>query len=504
MFFNKAEYLDKVRGAWLGKTAGGTLGAPFECTLHGRGMHQVEFYLQKDLKTNPVPNDDLDLQLVWLCAAERHGIYQLTPQLLGEYWINHIIGPWNEYAVCRQNIANGFTPPLSGILNNPKWGSSNGAWIRSEIWALLFPGHPEETVKFAWMDSCADHFGEGIYAEVFTCAVESAAFVESEVPRLIEIGLSFIPRECQTAALIRVAVQAWEKGHSLAEAREQVVSANTLGWFQAPGNLAFMVLGLLFGQGDQGKTLCNAVNCGDDTDCTAATAGAIFGIIHGAAALPAEWIEPLGETIVTCSENPFGLGRGVPHTITELTERTWRLAQEARINNRHLAEIGNGTTVVSSEEMAKLVADSPHFVCGLSSLRLVQALPFGELTVEYSRIPEVEEGEIFLLRAGVQNTLCGGSTGTVQLTWRLPETWSVSPQSAQVMILPAWESETDFSMTVGRFTSPVEYLTLEIRVPGRHDVNIRQIPFQHKNAVRSFSAYPPFRDHWKFFDFYKR
>ena len=188
MYFNYREYLNKVRGAWLGKNAGGVLGAPFE-SMHHEIINGIEFYTQKDLKENPVPNDDLDLQLVWLCAAERNGLYQLTPQILGEYWINHIIGPWNEYTVCRQNIANGFTPPLSGIMNNKRWQNSNGAWIRSEIWALIFPGHPEEAVKFAWMDSCADHAGEGIYAEVFTCALEAAAFVEHDIMKLIELTM---------------------------------------------------------------------------------------------------------------------------------------------------------------------------------------------------------------------------------------------------------------------------------------------------------------------------
>ncbi len=31
---------------------------------------------------------------------------------------------------------------------------SNGAWIRSELWACLFPGEPDEAVPFAWCDAC--------------------------------------------------------------------------------------------------------------------------------------------------------------------------------------------------------------------------------------------------------------------------------------------------------------------------------------------------------------
>jgi hypothetical protein len=60
---------DKVLGCWLGKNIGGTLGAPFECK---RGVFPVEFYTQ-DTHGEPLPNDDLDLQLVWLNAVANTG-----------------------------------------------------------------------------------------------------------------------------------------------------------------------------------------------------------------------------------------------------------------------------------------------------------------------------------------------------------------------------------------------------------------------------------------------
>ena len=53
-------YKDKVRGCWLGKNIGGTLGAPLECI---RGVYDVDYYLH-DLNLGVLPNDDLDLQLI--------------------------------------------------------------------------------------------------------------------------------------------------------------------------------------------------------------------------------------------------------------------------------------------------------------------------------------------------------------------------------------------------------------------------------------------------------
>ena len=63
---------DAVRGCWLGKNIGGTLGAPFEGC---RELQDVTFYVQKDLQGRPEPNDDLDLQLAWLTLAEYYGPY---------------------------------------------------------------------------------------------------------------------------------------------------------------------------------------------------------------------------------------------------------------------------------------------------------------------------------------------------------------------------------------------------------------------------------------------
>lgn len=74
------EYRDKVMGCWAGKNIGGILGAPFESK---RQVNHVDFY-QQDLTMGPPPNDDLDLQIVWLSAIERYG-RQVNASILGEY-----------------------------------------------------------------------------------------------------------------------------------------------------------------------------------------------------------------------------------------------------------------------------------------------------------------------------------------------------------------------------------------------------------------------------------
>lgn len=333
-----SDYKDKMMGCWMGKNIGGVLGAPFEGR---RQVNNVDYYIQ-DLKGNPPPNDDLDLQLVWLNAVERYGRHT-NASILGEYWLSFITPNWVEYGAGKNNLRMGLVPPISGYLENP-YKDSCGCFIRSEIWACLAPGHPEIAVRYAFEDAIVDHSHEGMYGEIFCAAVQSAAFVENDKYKLIDIGLSYIPDNCDVAKGIKTAIESYKSGVSFVEARRNVMMAvpGTFGvqstpikdipkdvpagkpGYDAPSNIGITVIGWLYGEDDFGASLCIANNCGEDTDCTCATLGAILGIIHGAKDIPQKWNEPLGDMITTCCINMLNGGISIPKTVTELTDRVLR------------------------------------------------------------------------------------------------------------------------------------------------------------------------------------
>ena len=156
-------YCSKVKGCYLGKTIGGTLGAPFECY---RGVYEIDDFMQD--VSMPVPNDDVDLQLVWLAAAEREG-RNIDSHVLAEYWETYVSASFSEYGTGKNNFRMGILPPLSGFMRNENH-NSNGAWIRTEIWACLCAGNPALAANYAYYDSCVDHSDEGVYAAVFMAA----------------------------------------------------------------------------------------------------------------------------------------------------------------------------------------------------------------------------------------------------------------------------------------------------------------------------------------------
>jgi ADP-ribosylglycohydrolase len=135
VYINENDFRDKVYACWLGKNIGGTLGMPFEGDTN---IHDINFYT-KLKEGEPAANDDLDLQILWLKAMQENDAH-VDAFTLGEYWLKYVPVNWNEYGIGKANMRLGLKPPVSGEFNNARWKNSNGAWIRSEIWACLFPG----------------------------------------------------------------------------------------------------------------------------------------------------------------------------------------------------------------------------------------------------------------------------------------------------------------------------------------------------------------------------
>jgi len=338
---DRSEYWDRVYACWLGKNIGGTLGAPYEGRKY---VNDLTFY--RPVPTEPLPNDDLDLQLVWLKMLEDRGPDFGLPDFAA-YWKQYLHAyPWNEYGFCMRNLERGLMPPLSGWFEN-YYVDEMGSPIRSEIWACLAPADPQRAAACAWMDSAMDHAGgEGMWGEMFWAAVESAAFVLSDPLTLIRVGLSMIPPSCSIARVIREAVWMWQHGTPWAEARDRIVqiygSAQPCNAIQ---NHGFTVVGWLYGR-DFGDKLCRAVNCGYDTDCTGATLGSLLGILGGTRGIPKEWSDPVGRSIVL---HQFTGACNAPKDLEELTSRTATVAE--RLVSAGSPSVSFGDAAVLPEDL---------------------------------------------------------------------------------------------------------------------------------------------------------
>ena len=390
---------DKVFGCWMGKNAGGTLGAPLEVAFGQLEPYDIWWYPR--LQEGGIPNDDLELQLIWLLALEELGP-DLDASDLAQYWLDYVGYNWDEYGFHKVNLRFGLRPPVSSISNN--WFiDCMGCPIRSEIWACVAPGYPRIAVRYAYEDAIIDHAGgESVFGEFFNTAVQSAAFVISDTPTLLDIGLSYVPESSKTFAAVQAAIQAHAAGVDWKQARRRVLEAAPHYNSQySPVNMAFQVIGWLYGE-DFGDALCKAVNCGYDTDCTGATLGSYLGIVAGNNALPKKWLEPLGTAIATNASwgglrNIDKGTRPLPTNTVELTERT--LAVTQRVLAHHgvsLDSIPTGIDTLKADEgVRKLWRRNPWRLDYRSN-----AIPVG---IEYPKSAAIAPGQVKRLVAHIEN-----------------------------------------------------------------------------------------------------
>jgi ADP-ribosylglycohydrolase len=501
-----ATYRDKVMGCWAGKNIGGVLGAPFEGQ---RKVVNAEFYIQ-DLTQGPPPNDDLDLQIIWLAAVERYG-RNVDASILGEYWLSYVIPNWVEYGTGKANLRAGFQPPLSGLLDNT-YKDSNGCWIRSEIWACLAPGHPDLAARYAYEDAIVDHADEGMYGEIFTASLQSAAFVESDKFKLIEIALSYIPEETSLYRTVRKAMECYEKKVPFLEARKQIhncapgtfgIQSIRLGeiiqegnegletgtpGFDCPENIGFLIAGWLYGEDDFGKSLVLANSCGEDTDCTCATLGATMGIILGASGLPEKWAAPLNDKIATMCIDKTSRGIWVPETVTELTERVIRdmplfLGQEYCdiLDPSGLSiECKDGSALYceSTQDYLYLINGNGiseelpvKDLCALSPYVVRHAFPAFRVMIDYEGSVEFQGGQDKKIKVTVQNSTSMRQQQWAKITIYLPEgVCAVNGSSVELPLnnLHGSKAETEFVIRADTFQGGKMEGIIDVSLEGRH------------------------------------
>ena len=320
--FEDILYRKKVLGCWLGKAVGGTLGM---YTEGKQGPLHLEYY--DPIPTSMLPNDDLDLQVVWACSLAKQADSVVSSRNLAAMWLDHVHFAMDEYGVAVRNLKSRILPPFSGSYDN--WFVNGmGAAIRSEIWACLAPGDPELAAAFAYEDASVDHAGDGIWAEVFLAALEAEAFVQSDIRKLIDRAKALIPSDCSLFRSIENTLGWYEENPSFAFLFSQITQHYRSDNFtDVCINIPIVVAGLLLGNGDFSSTLCSTVNFGEDTDCTTGMVGAILSIINPDC-IEEKWLKPIGRELVVSKEI---VGIQAPETLDAFADLICELRSRVRL-----------------------------------------------------------------------------------------------------------------------------------------------------------------------------
>ena len=183
MILNRDEYRKQVLGCWMGKNIGGTLGAPFEWR---RQVNNVTFYTQ-DSRASRCPTT------TWTSSSCGWSPWRSGPGdrradaggVLAAY-----VGPhWAEYGNAKVNMRSGLLPPLLGHVTITLQRQLRRLHPLGNLGLHCARLPADSPRRYAWRTpSSTTATARGRTRAVFSAALESAAFVESDVARLIDIA----------------------------------------------------------------------------------------------------------------------------------------------------------------------------------------------------------------------------------------------------------------------------------------------------------------------------
>lgn len=351
---------DRIYGAWLARCAGCLLGKPVEgwrtpelhTLLRLTDNYPLSRYLRADVsdeiksqlrapdgscllershayieQVDGMPeDDDTNYTLIGLKLVETYG-RDFTPADVCECWMQNlpILHLCTAERVAYRNMVMGLEAPDTASFCNGyrEW---IGAQIRADLFGYCNPGDPRMAAEMAWRDACISHVKNGIYGEMWVAAMLAEAFVTSDMRQVLQAGLREIPSESRLTQAVEEVLCWKDQGIDWQEAHARIASRwdeyNQHHWCHTISNAQIVSVALLFGELDLEKTLSLAVMPGFDTDCNAATAGSVLGMLLGAKALPEKWIAPLQDTLLSGVDG-FGRVR-----ISDMARRTLALIEQ--------------------------------------------------------------------------------------------------------------------------------------------------------------------------------
>jgi ADP-ribosylglycohydrolase len=340
---------DRILGAWLGRCAGCNLGKPVE----GWGSRaKLREYLDQARAfplddyvpvLDPMPegftfhpswpdavrgrvagmarDDDTDYTMLGLKILETYG-RGYTSSDVGSEWLRgmpyHTV--YTAERIAYGNLVLGLVPPQTARHHNPyrEW---IGALIRADIFGYVSPGDPGGAARLAFQDAALSHTANGIYGEMWAAALIAASLASSSAREALDQAILVVPARSRLRESLQAAIDAHDAGRPWEQAMESM--EQRLGgyhWVHTINNAEVVTAALLWGEGNFDRTIGLAVEAGLDTDCDGATAGSVFGALHGTSSIPRHWTDPLLDTMHSALLGFDGV------SITSLARRTTALA----------------------------------------------------------------------------------------------------------------------------------------------------------------------------------
>ncbi|AEV30911.1 ADP-ribosylglycohydrolase [Sphaerochaeta pleomorpha str. Grapes] len=322
LFLLDNTYFQKTYAGWMGKIIGIRMGSPIEGWTHEKIMEtygEINYY--KSEYNDYAADDDSNGPAFFIrCLSDFSADKKpITVEQMGETWLNYVSSHrgffwWGGYGISTEhtvyeNLKAGITAPRSGsvLQNGLSVSEQIGGQIFVDSWGFVFPANPSIAADYAQKMVSVSHDGEGIVGGRFIAACISAAYCASSIAEVIQKGLLTIPETSHYAYVVREIIDFYKKDTKKNWKRCLFFVQATFGYDKYPGNChiipnaAIIILSLLYGEEDFGKSqmICNS--CGWDTDCNAGNVGSILGVFKGIEGIEQKWLDPIRDLLISSS-----------------------------------------------------------------------------------------------------------------------------------------------------------------------------------------------------------
>ena len=338
-----SEYRDKMKAGWIGQMVGVGWGAPTEFRYKAQIIPEDKVPEWKPETVNQFGQDDIYVEMTFLRTLEQYGLDAPIRQA-GIDFANSGYKLWHANKFGRRNLRKGIAPPDSGHPEFNRHADDIDYQIEADYAGLIAPGMPNFGIELGEKFGRLMNYGDGLYGGQFVAGMYAEAFFEDDPVSIVKAGLKCIPARSQYAETIRDVLKwhrqcpdDWEatwqkilvKYQNHPEYRRFSCSGKTEEGVPKPFNIdakingAYIVMGLLYGQGDLDKTTVISMRCGLDSDCNPSNAAGILFTTVGFANLPDRFTSAL---------DPKGVFSHTAYNFPQLIDVSEKLVRQAVID----------------------------------------------------------------------------------------------------------------------------------------------------------------------------
>ena len=351
---SKEVLLDKIKGGWAGQAIGCTYGGPTEFKFQGSLIPEyVKIDWHDSVMTwwydnSPGLYDDVYMDVTFVKVFDSLGLEAPVDAFAYEF-ANAPYPLWHANQAARYNLLHGIKAPASGHWKNNYHANDIDFQIEADFAGLMSPGMVNSASVICDSIGHIMNYGDGYYGGVYVAAMYALAFVSDDIEFVVTEALNTIPAESKFHQCISDVLtnykkypndwkQTWFEIEKKWEEHYFCAAFDPYN-IEAKLNAAYIVIGLLYGNGDFTQTMDISMRCGQDSDCNPANAAGILGTMFGYSKIPQQYLSALAQV-----ENREVVYTGV--SLADIYQMSYQQAEQMIARNGGTVSDDNVTIAV--------------------------------------------------------------------------------------------------------------------------------------------------------------